>query len=72
MERRDHAAACRLARQSSPSAPLGAQPTLHESAPLHDADAYSTVQSVSVSMSLTYTRLPTSVGCVQVALSATS
>ena len=36
------------------------------------AAAHSTVQSVSVSMSLTYSRFPARVGCVQVELSATS
>ena len=39
---------------------------------LADGAAHSTVQRVSVSTSLTYTRLPTRVGWVQVGLSATS
>ena len=33
---------------------------------------YSTVQSVNLSMSLTYNRFPARVGCVQVELCATS
>ena len=46
--------------------------TQHVRLPRRRGGCYSTVQSVSVEMSLTKIRLPDRVGCVQVSLSATS